>query len=102
MFQNILLGYSETLAGDTPAPGKGSKVSASGDLHFANMPAAWLIPDTARVNPFTNTSLSYHVYPSIKSALPTDLHSPKSRTHAIQHFINKKSRGASPVKKESS
>lgn len=28
MFQNILFGYSETLAGDTPDPGKGRKASA--------------------------------------------------------------------------
>lgn len=32
MFQNILFGYSETLAGDTPGPGKGSKISAGGDF----------------------------------------------------------------------
>lgn len=31
MFQNILFGYSETLAGDTPGPGKGRKASAEAE-----------------------------------------------------------------------
>lgn len=51
MFQNILFGYSETLAGDTPGPGKGRKASAEAETcGLANMPAAWLFTGTACVS----------------------------------------------------
>lgn len=63
MFQNILFGYSETLAGDTPDPGKGSKISASGDFALCEHAFGMAFPGTAWINFFINISPSYHVFP---------------------------------------
>ena len=58
MLQNILYGYSETLAGDTPDPGKCSKISAIGDFALCEHAFGMAFPGTAWVNFFTNTFLS--------------------------------------------